>query len=118
MLDQRSNSLPTLGNQSFALSVHGARPATLALLFVSLRAVNQPLQGCAVLVDPTAVVFSTQGTTDALGSAAAGLAIPLDPALAGARVYSQWFNQDSASTNLGVIGGGAATQGAEIVLGS
>ncbi|MCA8956550.1 MAG: hypothetical protein KDC87_10785 [Planctomycetes bacterium] len=118
LLDQRSNSLPTLGNQSFALSVHGARPATLALLFVSLRAVNQPLQGCAVLVDPTAVVFSTQGTTDALGSAAAGLAIPLDPALAGARVYSQWFNQDSASTNLGVIGGGAATQGAEIVLGS
>ena len=44
-------------------------------------------------------------------------AIPVDANLVGAKVRAQWFVRDGKSPNLALIGGGAATGGAELLIG-
>lgn len=116
-LGVRWNSLPRLGNANFAFGMTGAKTGTLALLLLSANRVEQPIQGCTLLVDPAAVWFVQQASTNASGTASARFAIPSDETLVGARAFGQWINQDSGSSNLQILGGGAATQGVELVVG-
>ena len=69
-------------------------------------------QPVALVVPPTA-----QLQTNSSGNATQKFVLPNDAALIGAKGFAQWVNQDDRSGNLQLIGGGAATAGAEVLLG-
>ncbi|MEE2885915.1 MAG: hypothetical protein VX951_00660 [Planctomycetota bacterium] len=114
----RRNSNPTLGNQNFALGVAGAKAGTLALFYLSARSDKLPIQGCTILIDFSQTIATLGMVTGNNGSAILRMQIPNDQSLMGAIAYAQWFNQDSGSQNLQLIGGGAATAGARVVVGN
>ena len=116
-LRMRWNSMPTLGNTSFALGMVNGAPSSLTLFYFSAGKASIPLQGCELLVDVAQIFFQAQMTASTNGTAIQRFSIPNNPVLTGLKVYAQWINQDSKSQNLAMIGGGAATQGAEVVLG-
>lgn len=91
---------------------------TLALFYLSSSADNVPIQGCSILVKFSQTLAALGMTTNSTGAAVLRMKIPNDQSLMGVTAYAQWFNQDSASKNLLLIGGGAATAGARIVLGN
>jgi hypothetical protein len=92
-------------------------PQSPALFYLSAAAADLPIQGCSILVDPNLIFFAAATQANNNGAAMLRFAFPDVAALIGATAYAQWFDVDSKSTNLKLIGGGAATSGAKLVLG-
>lgn len=88
-----ADGLPTVGNATFAFTLAGARPATLAALHLSLVAGSLEFPPCTVhLLPPYATVpIATDGTGRAT------VAVPLSalPELAGLEVFAQWSVLDA-----------------------
>ncbi|MCA8970909.1 MAG: hypothetical protein KDC95_14030 [Planctomycetes bacterium] len=109
--------LPAIGNASFAVGATGTKPGTATVMVTSAGPANLPFAGCTILVDLASTWFLVPLVSDSLGIVRTPMPIPQDPSLAGARLFAQWFNFDAASTNLSPLGGGATTEGAEIIVG-
>ncbi len=111
------NSLPQLGNATFTVGVTQTKPMTPSFLFAAGAATNVPIAGCTLLVDLASLWFVLPAMSDATGRANVAIPIPSQASLLGLRIYGQWFNLDAASANLRPVGGGAATRGAELIIG-
>ena len=90
---------PAVGNQTFALEVHGAAPAAPVLLLLGANPNWQPFDmglmgspGCLLLVDPQLTVAGQTGGGNAArgeGALVQPLPIPNDPGLVGAQLQAQ-----------------------------
>ncbi|HET6202424.1 MAG TPA: cytochrome c peroxidase [Planctomycetota bacterium] len=108
---------PNLGNPAFTIGVGRGLGGAPALLAFS----DQPappglfLFGIPIHVDlvpaPTIVPFALAGSGPGEGYASLTAAIPDEPALLGASLFTQWFVVDAAA-----IGGLAASRGAALTL--
>ena len=88
-----ADGLPTVGNVTFAFTLGGARPATLAALHLSLTAGTLAFPPCTVhLLPPYATVpIATDGT----GQAMVAAPLPALPELAGLALFAQWSVLDA-----------------------
>ena len=85
-----TNSLPTLGNSTFEVTMASSLPLALALPAASLAANSIPLpNGCRLLID-LPVTVQPPVFTDALGDASSALPLPNSVSFVGASVYYQW----------------------------
>jgi hypothetical protein len=90
-----------VGNPDWVHRLSGAAPFAIALLDLGIAPVELPVGGGTVKTLPLLLILA--GFTDAGGSISLAMAIPDDPALAGASIYDQWVVLDpSPCTDLGV----------------
>jgi len=112
-----TNSDPTIGNASFALTLWSARPSSIAIHFLTLNSSNTPFGACTVYADVFgSLLLSGSVPTTALGTASKPLPIPNLPSLAGATLYEQWVVLDPLGP-LPIAGGLALTGGLQIDFG-
>jgi len=117
-LGVRYNGLPLLG-QSVQLGFTGAPPQTPALLLVSGGKATIALDAkCTLLVDPSQLVPPIVTATNTSGRAIIKLDVPNDTQLLGGSVFAQFVNLDPQAPGLHMFGGGALSQGVELVLGN
>lgn len=88
-----ADGLPTVGNTAFALTLTGARPATLAAAHLSLAAGTLAFPPCTAHLLPPYTTVPT--ATDGGGRAAVTAPIPALPELAGLEVFAQWSVLDT-----------------------
>jgi hypothetical protein len=101
------------------LGVVGARPSTPALVLVSGDKAAIALDvACTLLVDPSRLAPPIALATNANGRAIVQLVVPNDARLIGGSVFAQFLNLDPQANGLRFLGGGAMSQGAELVLGN
>ena len=107
-----ASGLPTIGNQSFAVTVAQALPHSLAIP-VGANAPNSIAlgSGCWLLLD-IPLVFLPSQTTDAAGNASVGFAVPNNPALVGSSLFFQWAVLDPLGPLFGdfAVSGGLQVQ--------
>jgi ELWxxDGT repeat protein len=93
--------LPTIGNNTFQLTVANALPLTFAIPIGSGASNNILVGGgCHLLVDLPFVILSAV-LVDAVGAGAMPLPIPNDPGLIGASLFFQWATLDALGPFLG-----------------
>jgi hypothetical protein len=108
---------PFLGNREFAYALHRAAPSAPALLLWGLAPQNLPLTvlgapSCSLLHD--GLVGSVGTLTDTAGFASWPSPLPVDPALSGATLRTQWLVVDPSG--IGVPVPVALTPGLEITI--
>jgi hypothetical protein len=96
-----ANSMPTLGNASFALTASGLTPTTPAFLLLGFSEAATPIDlaplgapaGTRVYID---IAVGLSALADANGEIGVGLGVPSNPALSGGAIYAQCLNVDPA----------------------
>ena len=107
------NSIPQVGNSSFAITCGNGPASAFGFFGVSGAGLAAPLvfNGLAVWIDPFApLFFEIVVPSDAVGAALVPIPVPANPALAGAQLFFQfaWFDACapggfSASNALAVV---------------
>ncbi len=92
--------LPTIGNQTFAVSVANGVPASVAIATAGFAPTSLPIAGCTVLVAPPWYPLPTV-FLDGAGAGSALLPIPATPSLAGTLLYAQYLVVDANGPFLG-----------------
>lgn len=115
----RNNSMPWIGNPSFAQGITHAAPDSPAVLFWSRAPAAIPVDGCLLLVDPVQIWRAESLVTNMSGRVVLNLQIPNDNNLIGLSLFTQWLVLDPLASGLqNLIGGGTLSQGMELRLGT
>jgi choice-of-anchor B domain-containing protein len=97
-----NQGIAQVGNAGYRLESRSLLGGTAALLLLGARAAAIPVAGVELAVDPTGplLVMTTTASGAGPGQGTAGipLALPNDPALAGATLRAQWLALDPAAT--------------------
>lgn len=108
-----SGGTPAVGNAAFALTLRAAGGNLPALMPLAVAPAALPFKGGTLLVEPATLLVLFAATTAANGTAAVGLGLPDEPALAGLVFDLQWLVQDP-----GAVQGWALSRGLEVTVGS
>lgn len=97
-----SHTTPALGTPAFSIGLANARPASLAVLLLSLNPVVSLTGGIQVNLNPGAVLLVNgqwiSGMTDPLGNGAFTSSLPSQPSLVGFTIFAQWGILDPSSS--------------------
>jgi hypothetical protein len=87
------NSMPSVGNTSFALTCSNSSPYSVGLVAFSGLGLPAPLAvlGVEVWVDPTALLLTATVFSNAVGACTVPVPIPNNPTFAGVRLFAQFL---------------------------
>ena len=94
--------VPALGSSSFAITLRDARPNSAAVLNAGFAPSSVAFGTCSLLVQLPFVALGTVPTS-ATGGASVALAVPNDPRLIGALLFTQWAIADAGGPVLGIV---------------
>ncbi len=87
------SSMPRIGNVSFALTCGNAPPSTAGLCALTGNQLSNPLTlfGVEIWVDPSLVFVSLTANSNSIGASEVPVPVPNNAALAGGRLFAQFF---------------------------
>jgi hypothetical protein len=92
-----ANSVPFVGNSSFAVTLADAASSAPATLLLGFAPANLPFKGGTLLVDVAGPYLLLGTATSGTGTASVALPIPASPVLVGEVADLQWFVADAAA---------------------